>query len=460
MSGTFKRLRIKTAKAFVAVVLGSLSIVLPAAEYPTISTTVQRSYFGLHIHKLDVPHSSGNKSGWPPIRFGSWRLWGSYVSWMDLEPSKGNWQFQRLDKYVALAQTNGVELLYTLGFTPRWASARPNELCAFGNNAYGCSAEPRDLLDWENYIRTVARRYKGRIKQYEIWNEPAFSEIEKSIQSNGLAKFFSGSAARLVEMGRIAYKVIKEEDPEALVISPSAVTGELGVRRLETYLAAGGVGTFDVVGFHFYTTPPEKIVLIHKKLSEMLSKYGLARIPIWNTEMGYVFERPKLGIAPAQTIKSIEDVLPAAVGAGYVARTLIVSAALGIGRVYWFDWETERPPLLPMGLADNDGRYLNDAGTAYAQVVRWLANSSLEACAVTNEVWLCPIRRDNRSAWILWSTAGAKEVGVSNSWGGKAIERLDGSAIKLLDGGDIQVGPNPILVKLEMWAWSSSQGGK
>ncbi|MEF8728836.1 MAG: endo-1,4-beta-xylanase [Accumulibacter sp.] len=373
---------------------------------------------------------------------------------MDIEPAKGAWQFQRLDRAVALAQQNGVDLLYTFGFTPRWASARPNEPCAWGNSTFGCSAEPRDLADWENYVRTVVRRYKGRIRHYEIWNEPAFTEIEETIQKNGIAKFFSGSAIRLAEMGKIAYRVVKEEDPRATVVSPSAVTGELGIRRLEAYLAAGGAKTFDVVGFHFYTTPPEELISIHRSLRTMLKKCGHANTPIWNTEMGYVFERPALGIKPVDTVKSIEDILPARLGAAYVARALLLSAAVGMKRVYWFDWETEKPPLLPMGLADEDGQKSNAAGVAYAQILRWLVGTTALSCESQKEVWSCTLQRDNRQAWIVWQQDSKSAVELHNRWNATAMETLSGSASRLESGTAIEVDYSPILLKREPLVWA------
>lgn len=446
--------RVSAVVACAALMLGAMSV---DAGDQTLGTTasVQRNFFGMHIHKSDVPHRSGAHSKWPPFRFGTWRLWGAYVTWMDLEPTKGVWQFQRLDRAVALAEKNGVDLLYTFGFTPRWASARPNELCAWGNNTFGCSAEPRDSTDWENYVRTVVRRYKGRIKHYEIWNEPAFTEIESTVQKNGIAKFFSGSAVKLAEMGRIAYRVVKEEDPSATVVSPSAVTGELGVRRLEAYLAAGGEKTFDVVGFHFYTTPPEKLIDIYRALRAMLTKHGHATTPIWNTEMGYVFERPGLGIKPVESAKSIEDILPSQLGAAYVARALLLSAAVGIERVYWFDWETEKPPLLPMGLADEDGQELNAAGIAYAQMLRWLVGATILSCESRKEIWSCALQRDNRQAWIVWQTSSRRPLKLHNQWNATAQETLLGSATRIESGSSIEINQNPVLLKRETLVWAA-----
>jgi len=113
--------------------------------------TIPREYFGMHIHRAD------SSTPWPGVRFGSWRLWDAYVSWPQLEPNRGQWDFKRLDKYVAMASLTGVNVLLPLGLSPAWASARPNEVSAY---RYGNAAEPLNIEDWRSYVRAVAERYK------------------------------------------------------------------------------------------------------------------------------------------------------------------------------------------------------------------------------------------------------------------------------------------------------------
>jgi len=104
------------------------------------------TYFGLHIHRSD----SG--TSWPNVPFGSWRLWDSYVGWAQLEPSRGTWDFSRLDKYVAMARLTKVDILLPLAMTPQWASARPYEASPYRP---GNAAEPANMDDWVRYVTTV-----------------------------------------------------------------------------------------------------------------------------------------------------------------------------------------------------------------------------------------------------------------------------------------------------------------
>lgn len=102
--------------------------------------------FGIHFHRLQLlPNEQAVPTAWPPLGFGMLRLWDSRTRWADIEPTRGDWRFNRLDYYVNEAAARGVKVLYTLGSTPQWASARPEEGCSYYPN--GCSAEPRSMED-------------------------------------------------------------------------------------------------------------------------------------------------------------------------------------------------------------------------------------------------------------------------------------------------------------------------
>src|SRR5215468_5110882 len=158
----------RTIALAISLTCAALGILLQSqANKPTkLRASVQSlpaEFFGMHIHH------AGAATPWPEVPFSEWRLWDAYVAWPSLEPQKGKWHFETLDKYVALAEQHNVGILLPLGLSPQWASARPQEKSTYQP---GNAAEPRNLDDWRNYVKTVATRYKGRIHEYEIWNEP------------------------------------------------------------------------------------------------------------------------------------------------------------------------------------------------------------------------------------------------------------------------------------------------
>ncbi len=95
---------------FLLVLVGTVSIFnrIKANEPIELSATsipVPEKFFGMHIHHLvktrypDMPPTP-----WPAVPFATWRLWDAYVSWPNLEPRQGEWNFETLDEYVALAE--------------------------------------------------------------------------------------------------------------------------------------------------------------------------------------------------------------------------------------------------------------------------------------------------------------------------------------------------------------------
>jgi len=65
----------------------------------------------------------------------------------------------------------------------------------------------------KHWVTTVVTRNAGRVKYWEIWNEPDSSD------------FFTGNINQLVTYAQHAYTIIKSIDPSAKVISPPVFCG-------------------------------------------------------------------------------------------------------------------------------------------------------------------------------------------------------------------------------------------
>ena len=156
------------------------------------------------------------------------------------KPQPHLWKFDRIDAYLAASEKAHLKVLWTIGNTPRWASARPDEKCAYG---LGCAAEPANIEDWRRYVHTIATTFRGRIECYEPWNEVSFPSdpIFKQPGAGGdPAQFFSGSVDAMVSLARVAYEEIKRADPQACVLSPSFHSSGHWAEKFDRYLAAGG----------------------------------------------------------------------------------------------------------------------------------------------------------------------------------------------------------------------------
>ncbi|MBZ5697612.1 MAG: hypothetical protein LAN18_03600 [Acidobacteriia bacterium] len=413
-STLFARLALCLIAAGVALGVGTPSEV----RLTPPSQLIPAGLFGMHIHHL------ATTTPWPVVRFANWRLWDAHVNWPDLEPVRGKWDFKTLDLYLDMAGQHHVDLLLPLALSPPWASARPDER---SNYALGNAAEPKDMSDWRDYVRTVGTRYKGRVHEYEIWNEP------------NVKGFWSGSTEQMVELVREAAKVLKQVDPNIRLISPSA-TGPHGVEWLDQFLAAGGGAYADVIGYHFYVTPnpPEEMVAMVSDVRRVMKKYGVNDKPVWDTETGWGIQNQLSKVGPGWygTPISIED------AAAYVARAYVLLWASGVARFYWYAWDNGNA-----GLTERDGKTLKAPAQAYGELEDWLLGAVMKSCASDEtDTWTCEISRgDTYRAWVLWNPNTVRRFTPPATWKIVQVRELPGEVHKLVRGEQADIGPTPSL---------------
>ncbi len=247
--------------------------------------------------------STGNAPDWIPAPSvgGTMRLWDTQTTWSQLEPQPGVWDFSVLDRYVALAASRQQDVVLTLGQTPAWATRNNTELNYSGlGSVYG----PKSLDSWRNMARVISTRYKGRIRGYEIWNEPNDPNFGKL------------SISELVDLTRVASEEIRSADPSALVISASPYSTGF----LDAYLAAGAADYVDVIGYHEYNNSPEAMLSSLSNVRYTLADYGVTK-PLWMTEGG-----------------TGDETQAESVVADGLLRWSLVSIASGMQRAFWYTW--------------------------------------------------------------------------------------------------------------------------
>ncbi|WP_334107017.1 endo-1,4-beta-xylanase [Methylobacillus sp.] len=344
-------------------------------------------FFGAHMHRIVLRSNETQAyvpTQWPSsnVKIGSLRLWDSTTRWADIAPKAGVWNFDRLDAYVAKAQANGAEILYTLGSTPQWASARPYEVCPYG---FGCSAEPVRLAHWEEYVRRVVTRYKGRIKAYEIWNEPKFSDIPRD---RGAHAFFTGSVKDMVALASSAYKIIKEIDPDALVLTPGFTNG---ADRLDMYLKAGGVSYVDGITYHFYASSAKEMFSHIHQVRQVMENNGVSHLPLWNTEDGVFLklEGPQTMAGEKATISEVTAL---------AAQHFIISAASNIQRLYYYAWDN-----INSGMVNPQGGPM-PLFNIMVQMQSWLMGTKVAECTnLAASTYACEAVQNGQSYIFAWS---------------------------------------------------------
>jgi Glycosyl hydrolase catalytic core len=348
---------------------------------------------------------------WPQTAFGTWRLWDQQgTSWAALEPQKGQWDYSLLDKAVADAQANNAQIVFVLGQSPTWASARPTEFSLYGA---GAAAEPKDNQDWIDYLRNVATRYKGKILLYEMWNEP------------NDPTYFSGSVAKAVELTQLARDTLKAVDPRIKLISSAPYS----VGYLQQYLAAGAGQYADIIGYHIYNTPPEDDIRLLADLRTVKEKAGVAGKPLWITEG-----------ATGDTTTPVAD------AAGLLARKYLVEMLYGSSRFNWYVWGAATPFCLATSNADQTEA--TAAGVALGALQGWLVGGTIQATDVDpRQNWTVQMRTpDGLPGTIVWNPRGTANWPVPAGFVPKEIRDLAGNTRPATGSTRIAVGPEPVLI--------------
>jgi polysaccharide biosynthesis protein PslG len=149
--------------------------------------------------------------------------------------------WDKYDQIVDLAEQYGIEIHARLDNPPAWTHADP---------AIGSFAPPDDLQDFVNYATAVAERYKGRIRYYQVWNEP-------NIYPEWGEQFIDPEA--YTELLCRTYSALKAVDPEIVVVSGAlAPTVSLSGRDLNDFVFlqrmydAGAGECFDILAVQGY----------------------------------------------------------------------------------------------------------------------------------------------------------------------------------------------------------------
>ncbi|HZY43846.1 MAG TPA: cellulase family glycosylhydrolase, partial [Anaerolineae bacterium] len=220
--------------------------------------------------------------------------------WADIEISaKGNFDdcrnppcisaWTKYDNIVELAAEHQINIVARLDAPPNWARSTPGDF-----------APPANLNDYADYVAAVATRYKGKIKFYQIWNEPNnYPEWgEQPVDPEAFTQLLC-----------MAYQRIKQIDPEANVIAPALTptisldpgpgpnTGLNEFIFLQRMYDANAGQCFDIMsaqGYGLFTGPTDRrlrprVVNFSRPMyiRDIMVKNGDAHKPIWISEMNW-----------------------------------------------------------------------------------------------------------------------------------------------------------------------------
>lgn len=125
-------------------------------------------------------------------------------AWKDVEPEKGLWNFEKIDRFLNLASLHGLYVVPTFSYAcaddnfPVWYfdPTRDNSMRnIWGDRPWGNFPTPADeqfVEDYCNYIRNVVEHIKDHpvVIAYNPYNEPHFPEDEVVDYSNYAGSYF------------------------------------------------------------------------------------------------------------------------------------------------------------------------------------------------------------------------------------------------------------------------------
>ncbi len=193
----------------------------------------------------------------------------------------------KYDHIVGLAERYGINIIARLSSPPDWSRA--------AGEAMGSFAPPDDFDDFARFAATVAARYRGRVRYYQIWNEPnIYPEWGEQLVN---PEAYTDLLCR-------AYRAIKAVDPDAVVLSgPLAPTIELDGRNFSDYIFlqrmydAGAGHCFDILsmqGYGLWSGPTDRrtqpMVVNYGRpqiIRDIMVRNGDSHKAIWISEMNW-----------------------------------------------------------------------------------------------------------------------------------------------------------------------------
>ena len=311
------------------------------------------------------------------------------ISWNHVEPEKGKFNWKKYDPPTDAQSDNDLRILQVFHDSAKWASSA--EPAIKHPERYA----PGDLRDLYNFLYTSASHFKGRVHDWEVWNEFDASP------------FFAGTAEEYGSILKSGYLAIKSADPHMNVLFGSVTLARgplswgdeiLEDTEGETYVnrvLENDVGDyFDVFNIHHYGSV-EGIIDKLNWAKDTLAKYKLSHKPIWITEMGLTADSE----LPDYVTSLERD------QANYLVKAYVLGKVHGAEKFYFFIF----PTFLEHGVSNwgifengNDGWQPKPAYIALANLTSTLGDIECVDSYCSNEVACYYFEGNGKRVVILW----------------------------------------------------------
>ena len=287
------------------------------------------SLIGIHSNFTDFQFDAMQRLG---IKWDRAMSPGAFFRWRETEPRDN--EFVWHDAEVDRAARRGVAVLGTLGSNDEWPE--------FANDKGGFS-----LDKWEEYVGQVVSHYRGRVRAWEIWNEPNY-------------EFDPDYYAQMLKRGAEA---IKRADPSASVIAIGGAPEPEYAERVFEELRKQSPGWersryIDVISMHMYPARSEQEPTAGGRAAAFRSRILPAyKLPVWNTETGEWdtgFYRTVNAVRQpwGRNLFGVGDAAQFAASAPHaiqsVSQTFLETIGNGLDKFFYYDFRVQASPTYPL----------------------------------------------------------------------------------------------------------------
>ena len=180
-----------------------------------------------------------------------------FAGWAKCEKEPGRFDFAWLDHCVDWANGHGINVYLDISYgNPIYKGAGGAGL------ADGLPSTPEGLAHWDTWVETMGAHYKGRIRDYAMWNEPDNTGFD--------------APAVIADLNVRTARILKRIMPDCRLHGLSLARNDPAYFEecMKEIVKLGGAELFDTYIYHGYAYNPDSSYERVKKLIEICAKYA------------------------------------------------------------------------------------------------------------------------------------------------------------------------------------------
>lgn len=278
------------------------------AKDPVPSAAVPNTLGVAHYYSITRTYPGFNAKTLDRLAANQFAMVRYVPDWQLIEQKKGVYDFSYADTLFQQFTVRRIRPVIGLGLN---------------NPLYGVKTRvstPAQREAFGKFVEQLVRRYKGRKVIWEIWNEPNIPSFWRPLAGETLAR--DKAVDEYLALVNEIVPIIRKEDPNALIIGPSAAN--YNTAWLLLALRKGLLSQLDGLSVHPYQPGgyPELMIAQHNQVQTWIPAADRKK-PIFFTEVGY-------------SVGKGGNEVDATKQANYLVRQYLLSLMLGVkGNIFY-----------------------------------------------------------------------------------------------------------------------------